>query len=152
MIPPGRILLAVDFSDASRPALAAAAQLATAFSRKVVMVHAFTAPPPAPIMDDGDTSHVDQIRMEISMSEAVELSTTWAKELRDRGIEVETVARDGDPTRLILAEADRVDAALLVVGTHGRRGFRRYVLGSVAEEVVKRSGRPVLVVPGKQNP
>jgi nucleotide-binding universal stress UspA family protein len=47
----------------------------------------------------------------------------------------------------ILAAADRLEADLIVMGTHGRTGLRRALMGSVAEEVLRRSHRPVLVVP-----
>jgi nucleotide-binding universal stress UspA family protein len=47
----------------------------------------------------------------------------------------------------ILAAGDRLNADLIVMGTHGRTGLRRALLGSVAEEVLRRSHRPVLVVP-----
>jgi len=47
----------------------------------------------------------------------------------------------------ILAAADRLNAGLIIMGTHGRTGLRRALMGSVAEEVLRRSRRPVLVVP-----
>jgi nucleotide-binding universal stress UspA family protein len=47
----------------------------------------------------------------------------------------------------ILASADRLGADLIIMGTHGRSGLRRALMGSVAEEVLRRSHRPVLVVP-----
>jgi nucleotide-binding universal stress UspA family protein len=57
-----------------------------------------------------------------------------------------------DPRDLILAAAARVDADLIVMGTHGRRGLSRFVLGSVAEDVVRRSPCPVLAVRSGQEP
>lgn len=47
----------------------------------------------------------------------------------------------------ILTAADRLSADLIIMGTHGRSGLRRALMGSVAEEVLRRSHRPVLVVP-----
>jgi nucleotide-binding universal stress UspA family protein len=52
-----------------------------------------------------------------------------------------------DPARAIGAHAAEIGAALVVMGTHGRRGFDRFVLGSVAELVLRRAPCPVLVVP-----
>lgn len=46
----------------------------------------------------------------------------------------------------IVAEADARNADLIVLGTHGRRGVRRLVMGSVAEGVIRQSNKPVLLV------
>ena len=50
----------------------------------------------------------------------------------------------------ILAGAERLDVDLIAVASHGRSGLKRAVLGSVAEEVARRSERPVLIVPSQQ--
>ena len=55
--------------------------------------------------------------------------------------------RNGDPTEEILAAAGTGGTDLVVMGSHGRRGFERHVLGSVAGEVARSSACSVLVVP-----
>jgi nucleotide-binding universal stress UspA family protein len=62
------------------------------------------------------------------------------------GVRVETYLREGDPAEEILRLADDVGADLIVIGTHGRRGLARAVLGSVAESVMRRARCPVLTV------
>ncbi|MFA1611513.1 universal stress protein [Halobellus rubicundus] len=52
----------------------------------------------------------------------------------------------GDPVETILDYADAVDADVIVMGTHGRRGLDRYLLGSTTERVVRRSPVPVLTI------
>jgi nucleotide-binding universal stress UspA family protein len=52
----------------------------------------------------------------------------------------------GEPADVILAMADELDAGLMVMGTHGRTGLRRLLLGSVAEKVVRAAPCPVLTV------
>jgi nucleotide-binding universal stress UspA family protein len=64
----------------------------------------------------------------------------------DRGVEIETAVVTGQPTREILAYADEHDVDQIVLGSHGRDGVRRAILGSVAETVVRRAGVPVTVV------
>lgn len=67
---------------------------------------------------------------------------------RDRlPIPVRTVVKSGDPAELILAEAHRGKFDLVVLGTHRRTGVSRMLMGSIAEEVVRHSPCPVLVVP-----
>jgi nucleotide-binding universal stress UspA family protein len=59
----------------------------------------------------------------------------------------EVVLEDGDVVDEILEKSRRIGADLLVMGTHGRRGFRRLILGSVTERVLRQSESPVLSIP-----
>jgi nucleotide-binding universal stress UspA family protein len=61
-------------------------------------------------------------------------------------VPVETESIDGSPARQILTYAQEADADLIVMGTHGRSGVDRLLLGSVAERVVRSSSVPVLTV------
>lgn len=63
------------------------------------------------------------------------------------GVECVTLVETGAPHREIVADAETSGADLVVMGTHGRRGLDRFLLGSVAERVVRTAGVPVLVVP-----
>ncbi|AFK18921.1 universal stress protein [Haloferax mediterranei ATCC 33500] len=62
------------------------------------------------------------------------------------GVEVETVVSEGTPASEILRHADDEAVDLVVMGTHGRSGLDRYLIGSVAERVVRGSSAPVLTV------
>ena len=64
----------------------------------------------------------------------------------DHGVTVETVTVRGEPERAIVAYADNEAFDLIVIGSHGREGAARILLGSVADKVVRRSPTPVLVV------
>ena len=64
----------------------------------------------------------------------------------DRGVDVETSVVDGSPSREIITHAERTGCDLVVMGTHGRGGIDRLLLGSVAEKVVRGSSIPVLTV------
>lgn len=66
--------------------------------------------------------------------------------LADGRVPVETVVREGSPSRAIVEEADRAECDLVVMGTHGRGGIDRLLLGSVTERVVRSSAVPVLTV------
>ena len=71
-----------------------------------------------------------------------------ARRMRERGCEVTThVPVAGPVGREVCVLAERLEAGLIVVGTHGRRGTMRLLLGSVADKVVRGAKRPVLVVP-----
>ena len=64
----------------------------------------------------------------------------------DEGALIVTKVLDGDPWRVIIDEATATPADLLVIGTHGRSGFEKLLLGSVTEKVVRRAPCPVLTV------
>jgi nucleotide-binding universal stress UspA family protein len=65
---------------------------------------------------------------------------------RGRGLEAEIQVRAGQPYEEIIAAANRMDARTIVMATHGRGGLERWALGSVADTVMRLSGRPVLLV------
>ena len=63
-----------------------------------------------------------------------------------REVDVETAVVEGSPSREIITDAEDADCDLVVMGTHGRGGIDRLLLGSVAEKVVRGSSVPVLTV------
>lgn len=67
-----------------------------------------------------------------------------ATSLRDEGLTVRTLAREGFPPEIIIGEAVAAEADLIAMGTHGRTGLAHLVLGSTAERVVQRASCPVL--------
>jgi len=71
---------------------------------------------------------------------------TIAERAVDRGLAVSREVRWGNPPGAILAYADENEIDLVVMGTHGRTGYERYLLGSVAEKVVRMAKRPVMTI------
>ena len=69
-----------------------------------------------------------------------------AERAKDRDLSVETAVREGEPSKEIVEQAMDSDVDLIVVGTHGRGGFERALLGSVADKVVRTSHVPVVTV------
>ncbi len=65
---------------------------------------------------------------------------------REHGVDVETDRGRGRPDRLIVKYAEENDYELIVIGSHGRDGVARVLLGSVAEKIARRSSVPVLIV------
>jgi len=68
-----------------------------------------------------------------------------AEQARGRGIEVATIVRDGDAHRIITDTANEIGATLIVMGSHGRKGLTRLLMGSVTERVIGYTNCPVLV-------
>jgi nucleotide-binding universal stress UspA family protein len=143
-----KILVAIDGSQTSRRALDVA--LALAQDNQAALLPVYVAS--TPIMSY-DLVMYDPSAMRAAMIEEGKLVTAEAVKLMAAAriggtphvIETEGVE---DVAHRILAAADELGADLLVLGTHGRRGVQRLLLGSVAERVVRLSSRPILLVPG----
>ena len=133
------ILHPTDFSPGSAAALEYACDLARDCGARLVVVYAMG--PVVPIAAEG-------VILSSDLNELRELARKQLEAVRpaDPNARMERVFREGPAATVILDAADEFEADLIVMGTHGRTGFRRLVLGSVAEEVVRKSLCPVLTV------
>lgn len=140
---PGTIIVATDFSETGRRAADWATGLAGELRARLVILHAFDIPvvgvPDGAFIVDASTA------ARISDQAQRGLDDELAR-VRQLGVGAEGLLRQGDPRDVIPKAAEATDAALVVVGSHGRRGLSRALLGSVAETVVRTSRVPVVVV------
>lgn len=137
---PKHLLVPIDFSQSAERALDYACALAAKLGATVHIVNAIASALP---------------EMTVTLSEAKlrelreEYGNALAK-LADARRAIctigDVVVREGDPRDVIVEEAKHLPADMIVMGTHGRRGFSRLVLGSVAEDVSRRAHCPVLLV------
>ena len=95
--------------------------------------------------ESGVMTDIDQIR-ENQKGHAENLLEDVRERLTDQGVDVETAIEFGKPSNAIVEYADEHDVDLVTIGSHGRTGASRVLLGSVAETVVRRSPVPVTVV------
>lgn len=138
------ILVASDFGSSSARAVHIAAELATRFTARLTVLHVVPEPLPLYAVEA-------PLPFELSTSEARERAArhdldAFLASLAKHAPLCEGVVRFGDPAREIVAHADETSCSLIVVGTHGRHGLSRLMLGSVAEKVVRSSPVPVLTV------
>jgi len=143
-----RILCAHDLSDHAKPVLRAALDLGRQLDAVVHVLHVvpppLALPPgiwfevPAPDM----ASFEEKVRH--AVTEELERSIREASHAGDPPARVHVHL--GEEVASILAYADKVDAGLIVMGTHGRKGWQHLMLGSVAERVVRTAKVPVLTV------
>ena len=143
-----RILCASDFSKTSGKALISAIDLAKANRARLTILHAHV--PIVPL--------VPEQYLEASTWDRVDTETRrWAErqveklteKARKRGVRASAMMVTGDPAQQIVRMARSKRADLIVVGTHGRRGFSKFFLGSVAERVIATAPCPVMTVRGK---
>jgi nucleotide-binding universal stress UspA family protein len=139
MTPFRTILHPTDFSAGSAAAFGYACDLADVCRARVVVVYALG--PVIPIAEEGviASGDLDELR-------ALGRQQLDAVRPADPAIRVERVFREGPAAAVILDAAGEFRADLIVMGTHGRTGFRRLVVGSVAEEVLRKASCPVLTV------
>jgi nucleotide-binding universal stress UspA family protein len=138
-----RVLHATDFSKASAPAFANALEWAKRMHAELRLVHVI----PLPLVGDGYVSKdaYDGL-MTAVRREAESRLAELAARARKAGVRTSAEVLTGVPHEQIVAAAKRGRADLVVVGTHGRTGFSRLVMGSVATRVIALARAPVLTV------
>jgi nucleotide-binding universal stress UspA family protein len=143
-----RILVATDFSDSSHDALQAAARLAKAHDAKIELFHSFNAPSPYIFAGPGTIPAQLTPNVELTRQGFLE-ALDKERQRADAGVPIEVrLVEHYNPSEAIAERAKTGDFDLVVVGSHGRRGFRRLMVGSVAERTVRHSEAPVLIVKG----
>jgi nucleotide-binding universal stress UspA family protein len=73
-----------------------------------------------------------------------------AELLRESGLNVDTMIYTGIPEDIIIEQARALDVSAIVISTHGRSGFSRWLFGSVTQKIINAMPCPILVVPGKR--
>jgi nucleotide-binding universal stress UspA family protein len=142
MLPLHTILHPTDFSERSTHAFGLACALARDSGARLIVLHVLErpifaysgvamAPPPPSVTEEEWTALHDQL-------EAIHCS--------DPTVQVEHQLQQGDPAAVILQVAQERNCDLIVLGTHGRIGLERLLLGSVAEKVLRKASCPVLTV------
>lgn len=138
-----RIVVAVDCSEVSAHAIRSVDALGLGREAAISALHVFDVPA-APLLTSA-----------VAVAESVAEARAQAERALDRFFSAQALSplaadllvNDGSAGEMLLAGAHRQGADLLVLGTHGRAGLRRQVLGSVAEAVLRAADLDVLVVP-----
>ncbi len=140
------ILVPVDDSDISAAAVGQAISLAKAFGSKITTVCVIAVDPFIGV----DFYNVTPVITEYFIEAEAHAKKTLAN-IQHRctleGISADSRIIKGEPTETgIVHLADEIGADLIVIGSHGRTGFKKLMLGSVAEDVLNKTHLPVLVV------
>lgn len=138
------IVCATDLSQASEPAWEAAQRLARLFDAEVVLVH--VVPPLAIPIEGYFPPHMYQELVDGASREAMAGLEAWLGGMAEPRPKARLRVEEGSAAQRIVEAARDESADLLVVGTHGRTGFGRILLGSVADRIVRVAPCPVLTV------
>ena len=139
------ILVPVDGSETSYAAVAKAAEFAKAFNSKITVVQVLVLDPyiAAAYISASQTNDL----IERARTSIIDTLAEVKAKFHTDGVEVETKLLEGQVVHTEIANAARdTKADLIVIGSHGRTGIKKFFLGSVAQSVLGASDIPVLVV------
>lgn len=139
----GKILVPLDGSALAERAVRHAGEIARGSGSEILLLQAVNLP--MPVIPEAilvpDAKWLDEAKRT-----AMEYLERVAARLRAGGIRVRTMVDDRPPADAILHVAQREEAGLIVMSTHGRGGLGRMLMGSVAERVFHATSRPVMLV------
>jgi nucleotide-binding universal stress UspA family protein len=138
-----RILCATDFSEASQAAVAEAGQLAGELKAEVLLLHVTSE---APLWSETIYTPATRELFEAQRAWATTALDTVVTVLATSGVTARARVETGVAWQEILRVAREDQADVIVMGTHGRTGVNRLLLGSVTERVVRQAPCPVLTV------
>jgi len=138
-----KILCPIDFNDSSAQAIDHAAALASNCSATLYLLHVVQI---NPLVAQGAAEGRAGKELYDAQVEAAGAQLQQIAQHIPPGVKREIAIEIGEPASLIIDAVQRLGPDLVVMATHGRRGLKRLVLGSVAEQVVRESSVPVLTV------
>jgi nucleotide-binding universal stress UspA family protein len=136
MLPLATVLHPTDFSQNSEFAFRVACSLARDYNARLILLH--ESPPPMVIYAGGPVPaetwpNTEEVKEKLQQLEG-----------RIHKVRVESQVLEGDPVDMIVRAAEESGSDVIVMGTHGRSGLGRLLLGSVAESVIRKAPCPVL--------
>lgn len=139
------ILALVDFSEISEKVVAKAGELASLYDAKCWIVH-IAAPDPDFVGYSVGPQHERDHRADILKEEHAKLQD-YKNEMEEKGITCDALLIQGDLPKTTIDEANKLEADLIIIGSHGRSQLYELLVGSVAEYLLRNSDVPVLVMP-----
>ncbi|MGD9548650.1 MAG: universal stress protein [Candidatus Krumholzibacteriia bacterium] len=140
-----KILVAVDFSDASESVVARASALAGPLGAEIWLIHVAEPDPDFVGFAAGPQFKRDMVAEDLHRDHAA--LEEMAAGIREGGIPCTPLLIQGPTVEKILAEADKLAVDLIVIGSHGKGAVKRMLFGSVSQGILQGTGVPVVVVP-----
>jgi nucleotide-binding universal stress UspA family protein len=138
-----RILVPIDFSEHAEYVIEWASHLALEHSSHLILLHVYHLPVEFQQLEG---AYLPPDFWTNVKKEADQTLARYVGEIRQKGLDVEAVVREGYPATVIVDEATAQNVDLIVIGTHGLSGLKHLLLGSIAERVVQKAPCPVLAV------
>jgi len=144
------VLIAVDLSNSTLLVIEKAKALANLGSNKLWLLHVASPNPDFVGYEAGPQTVRDAVAEEYH--EEHRKLQEWAKTLRSAPYDCIALLVPGPVAETVLAEAEKLSADLIVVGSHGRGRVSQLILGSTSEAVIRHATVPILVVPTHHQP
>jgi universal stress protein A len=146
MFAPKSILVPTDFSEHSDKAIRQAADIAEQNSAKIHLFHVVDRLQQCAVDYCIPIEDLERIQADSEAEARRKMEEETRKILESRKVDITFDVVVGTPLEEILKEESRTKADLIVIGSHGRTGLKRVLIGSVAERVMRESSCPVLLV------
>jgi len=140
-----KLLVPIDFSDVTHLVIRQARDLAKSLNGKIRLIHV-AAPEPAFVGDDVGPQVIRNQKASKFREEHRQIQKL-SEDLNKDGIETTSLLIQGMTVEEIIKESKRFGADLIVIGSHGHGAMYNLLMGSVVEGVIKKSKKPVLIVP-----
>jgi len=140
------ILVPLDYTGCAHEVADQAADYAARLGLDVVLFHAVSLPTGVTWATPVGEGVVPPTARDVLQNDAQTALKGFIAQFEVRGVKVHIETPEGDPVDAIVDRAEEDDIELVCMGTHGRTGIERFVLGSVAERVLRRAPCPVMVV------
>ena len=140
-----QILVPIDFSDTTAPIIQTVETMAKGFDCAIHYLH---VTPSVGNVDECDLQRHSQGLFAQNFPKEHGRITALAENLRQRGCEADAILLQGPVVKVILHEAERLNADFVIIGSHGHGALYDMLVGSVCEGVLRKSKCPVIVVPG----
>jgi nucleotide-binding universal stress UspA family protein len=143
-----KILVAIDFSEHTSLVISKAINIAQNSLSKLWLIHIAAPEPDFVGYQTGPQTERDYMAQKFR-DEHRQIQD-WAEKLRQKGIEAVGLLCQGPTVKTILREADKLAVDLIVIGSHGKSGLYKALVGSVSEGILKHAHCPVLVIPTRK--
>lgn len=144
------IIAAIDFSDVTAAVVARAADLASALGARLWLIHVATPQPDFMGYEVGPVYIRDSVAQQLR-SQHQHLHRL-RQSLQNQGFDVTAMLVSGTPARKILTEAQRLEADMIIMGSHGHGALFNLLMGTVCNGVLRKAPCPVVIVPAKPAP
>jgi len=145
MLPINKIICPTDFSDPSYEGLKAAIELADHFQADLIVLNVVS---PVPVVAGAGAPtgfHLPTVMNEMQAAAEKSIANLIAEKV-PKAVQARSIVAQGRPADEIVRLADKEDADIIVIATHGEAGWRKFLFGSVTEKVVRMASCPTLTV------
>ncbi len=140
-----KILVPIDFSEFNQMVISKAIDHAKLVNGDIYLIHVATLDIGVIVSETGFT-YLPELE-QTALNEEAEQMGKLKKEIEAKGIKCETIVKQGIPADIIVQEAKDLEVDLIVIGSLGHNSLYNMLIGSVASDVIKHSGIPLLVIP-----